>query len=58
MEQTGFQEKFPMFDRSFFSSKVGHAALVSIAAMIAFTIFAQMQHGAASGDMLLRPTLW
>ncbi|MDF1835524.1 MAG: hypothetical protein P1U62_11680 [Alteraurantiacibacter sp. bin_em_oilr2.035] len=42
-----------MFDRSFFSSKVGHAALVSIAAMIAFTIFAQMQHGAASGDMLL-----
>ncbi|GGD56299.1 hypothetical protein GRI62_02890 [Erythrobacter arachoides] len=42
-----------MFDHSFFSSKVGHAALVSVAAMIAFTVFAQMQHEVASAHSLL-----
>ena len=42
-----------MFDHSFFSSKVGHAALVSVVAMIAFTVFAQMQHDVASAQMLL-----
>ena len=31
-----------MFDQAFFSTKLGHAALVSIAAMVAFTIFAGM----------------
>lgn len=45
-----------MFDRSFFSSQLGHAALVSIAAMIAFTVFAQMQHEVAGADILLSTT--
>ncbi|MCB2067641.1 MAG: hypothetical protein KDE15_13495 [Erythrobacter sp.] len=31
-----------MFDHSFFASKLGHAALVSVAAMVAFTVFAGM----------------
>lgn len=31
-----------MFDQGFFASKVGHAALVSVAAMVAFTVFAGM----------------
>ena len=31
-----------MFNRSFFASQVGQAAMVSIAAMIAFTVFAGM----------------
>ena len=31
-----------MFDRSFFASQLGQAALVSIAAMIAFTVIAGM----------------
>ncbi len=42
-----------MFDQGFFSSKVGHAALVSVMAMIAFTVFAQMQVDVAGGDMML-----
>ncbi|MDE1466163.1 hypothetical protein [Aurantiacibacter sp. D1-12] len=42
-----------MFDQSFFSSKVGHAALVSIAAMITFTIFAEMQQDLATTDAML-----
>lgn len=45
-----------MFDQGFFSSKLGHAALVSIAAMIAFTVFTHMQAGIASPDMLLSAT--
>jgi|GEM_PF-805236 len=32
-----------MFDRRFFNSQLGQAALVSIAAMITFTVFAGMQ---------------
>ncbi|AKH41090.1 hypothetical protein FHS61_001614 [Altererythrobacter atlanticus] len=32
-----------MFDRSFFASKLGFAALVSIAAMSAFNVFALTQ---------------
>ncbi|WP_338240969.1 hypothetical protein [Aurantiacibacter hainanensis] len=32
-----------MFDRRFFNSQLGQAALVSIAAMIAFTVFAGME---------------
>ena len=42
-----------MFDQGFFSSKLGHAALVSVMAMIAFTVFAQMQADVAGADMLL-----
>lgn len=42
-----------MFDQSFFSSKVGHAALVSIAAMITFTVFAEMQQDLSTSEMLL-----
>ena len=42
-----------MFDQGFFSSKLGHAALVSVMAMIAFTVFAQMQTDVAGTDMLL-----
>lgn len=42
-----------MFDRSFFSSKLGHAALVSVAAMIMFTVFTQMQQDMGAADMLI-----
>ena len=42
-----------MFDQGFFSTKVGHAALVSVMAMIAFTVFAQMQHDVANADTML-----
>jgi len=45
-----------MFDQGFFSSKVGHAALVSVVAMVAFTVFAQMQADVGSADMLLSVT--
>ena len=45
-----------MFDRGFFTSKTGHAALVSVAAMIAFVLFAQMQQDVAGADMLLTST--
>ena len=42
-----------MFDHGFFTSKFGHAALVSIAAMITFTVFAEIQHDMTSNGMLL-----
>jgi len=42
-----------MFDQGFFSSKVGHAAMVSVAAMIAFTVFAQMQIDVVGADVML-----
>ncbi|WP_162925096.1 hypothetical protein [Aurantiacibacter odishensis] len=42
-----------MFDRRFFSSQLGQAALVSIAAMVAFTIFAGMLPTAGSETMLV-----
>ncbi|WAT18979.1 hypothetical protein OZN62_05265 [Aurantiacibacter sp. MUD11] len=42
-----------MFDQRFFSSKLGHAALVSIAAMVAFTIFAGVLPAAEAQSMLI-----
>lgn len=42
-----------MFDRRFFSSQLGQAALVSVAAMIAFTIIAGMTPGAETQTMLV-----
>ena len=42
-----------MFDQGFFSSKVGHAAMVSVMAMVAFTVFTQMQADMASADLML-----
>ena len=42
-----------MFQSGFFSSKVGHAALVSIAAMMAFVVFTQLQHDAAGATAVL-----
>ncbi len=45
-----------MFKSGFFRTQLGHAALVSIAAMIAFTVFAQMQHDIAGNEMLLSAT--
>jgi hypothetical protein len=45
-----------MFKSGFFRTQLGHAALVSIAAMIAFTVFAQAQQHVARGDMLLSAT--
>lgn len=42
-----------MFDRSFFSSQLGQAALVSIAAMIAFTVFADMEPVADTPALLV-----
>ncbi len=42
-----------MFNRSFFSSQVGQAAMVSIAAMIAFTFFAGMEPLAQTPTVLV-----
>ncbi len=42
-----------MFDQGFFSSKVGHAALVSVMAMIAFTVFAHMQTQVTDAEIML-----
>ncbi|MFB0613667.1 hypothetical protein [Aurantiacibacter poecillastricola] len=42
-----------MFDRNFFSSQLGQAALVSIAAMLAFTIFAGMEPVANAPAMVV-----
>lgn len=42
-----------MFDRSFFSSQLGQAALVSVAAMIAFTFFAGMEPVAQEPALLV-----
>ncbi|WP_158586774.1 hypothetical protein [Aurantiacibacter zhengii] len=42
-----------MFDRRFFSSQLGQAALVSVAAMIAFTVFAGIQPMAESQAMIV-----
>ncbi len=41
-----------MYDQRFFASKLGHAALVSIAAMITFALLTTMQ-GAAPADVML-----
>ena len=41
-----------MYDQRFFRSKLGHAALVSIGAMITFAILTTMQ-GAAPADVML-----
>lgn len=41
-----------MYDQRFFASKLGNAALVSIAAMITFAILTSM-HGAAPADVML-----
>ena len=42
-----------MFDQRFFYSKTGLAALISIAAMVAFNIFVMSQQAGISGDALL-----
>lgn len=42
-----------MFDQGFFSTKVGHAALVSVMAMVAFTVFAHMQTDVANAEVIL-----
>ena len=42
-----------MFNRSFFASQLGQAALVSIAAMIAFTVFAGMMPAGPEAHSLL-----
>ena len=42
-----------MFDKGFFSSKVGHAALVSVMAMVTFALSAQMQADVVGADMML-----
>ncbi|MEL1249603.1 hypothetical protein [Aurantiacibacter gilvus] len=42
-----------MFNQRFFDSQLGHAALVSIAAMVAFTIFAGMLPTADAQSMLV-----
>jgi hypothetical protein len=45
--------KHAMFDQRFASSKLGLAALASIAAMVAFNIFALSHQMGASGDILM-----
>lgn len=41
-----------MFKNRFFASKLGHAALVSVGAMITFAILSTM-HGVAPGEAML-----
>ncbi len=41
-----------MFDQRFLASKVGLAALVSIAAMVSFNLYAFAQQAAVTPDML------
>ncbi len=41
-----------MFDQRFLASKVGVAALVSIAAMVAFNVFALSQQAGITPDIL------
>ncbi|WP_158611066.1 hypothetical protein [Aurantiacibacter spongiae] len=41
-----------MFDSRFFSSPLGHAALVSIAAMVTFAVFAGIQPDQAGTTVL------
>jgi hypothetical protein len=44
------QEDNPMFDRHFLTSKLGIAALVSVAMMVAFNVYAMsLQLGAPMG---------
>lgn len=45
-----------MLQPGFFRTQLGQAALVSIAAMIAFTVFAQAQRDGTHADMLLSAT--
>ncbi|WP_202385558.1 hypothetical protein [Altericroceibacterium endophyticum] len=42
-----------MFDRRFFASKLGQAALVSVAAMVSFNIFALSQQVGMTPNMLV-----
>ena len=42
-----------MFDQRFLASKTGAAAVVSIAAMIAFNVFALSQQTGITPDMML-----
>ena len=42
-----------MFDQSFFNSKLGHAALISIAAMVTFTIFAGFMPAPEAQSMVI-----
>jgi hypothetical protein len=42
-----------MFDRDFFASKLGLAALVSVAAMVTFNVFALSHQLGASADAVV-----
>ncbi len=48
-----------MFDREFLTSKLGVAALVSVAAMVTFNVFAltQQVHATAETVLVTRPTV-
>lgn len=39
-----------MYDRRFFASPLGQSALLSIAAMVTFAIFASVPQGSATSD--------
>ena len=45
-----------MFDQRFFASKTGIAAVISIAAMVAFNLFAISQQAGLAPDMLVVAT--
>ncbi|WP_164549796.1 hypothetical protein [Altericroceibacterium xinjiangense] len=42
-----------MYDRRFFASKLGLAALASIAAMVSFNVFALTHYAAASPPLVI-----
>jgi hypothetical protein len=48
-----------MFDREFFTRKLGVAALVSIAAMVSFNVFALTQELGTTGEavVVVRPAV-
>jgi hypothetical protein len=46
-----------MYDRDFFTGKLGLAALVSIAAMVTFNVYALTnQHGMTTEQVVVAPT--
>jgi hypothetical protein len=46
-----------MYDRDFFTSKLGVAALVSIAAMVTFNVYAlTTQYGMTTQQLVVAPT--
>jgi hypothetical protein len=50
------QEDNGMYDRDFFTSKLGVAALVSIAAMVTFNVYALTHHYGMTAEQVVAAT--